>query len=97
MKPRLKKALKIILPLALGVFLIAYSYQMTSPDDRKEILKYIREADPLWVGISMLIGLLSHISRAIRWNYLLEPMGYRPKVRNNVFMVMMASLLRWKR
>ncbi|NNE03222.1 MAG: flippase-like domain-containing protein, partial [Eudoraea sp.] len=43
-----------------------------------------------WVGLSILIGILSHVSRAIRWNYLLEPLGYRPKIRNNIFIILMA-------
>lgn len=81
-----------MLPIALGVFLIWYSYNMTSAEDRQEILKYIQEANPFWVGISVLIGILSHISRAIRWNYLLEPMGYSPKIRNNVMIILIAYL-----
>ncbi|MDG1571690.1 lysylphosphatidylglycerol synthase transmembrane domain-containing protein [Robiginitalea sp. M366] len=92
MSPRLKRALKILLPIALGLFLIGYSYQMTSPEDRSEIVRYIREANLFWVGISVLIGILSHVSRAIRWNYLLEPMGYRPKLRNNILIILIAYL-----
>lgn len=90
MKPAAKKALKTFLPIALGVFLIAYSYQMTSPEDRRQILKYIKEADPLWILLSVGIGILSHLSRALRWNYLLEPLGYRPRLRNNLLIVLMA-------
>ncbi len=90
MKPATKKALKTFLPIALGVFLIAYSYQMTSPEDRRQILKYIKEADPLWILLSVGIGILSHLSRALRWNYLLEPLGYRPRLRNNLLIVLMA-------
>lgn len=45
-----------------------------------------------WVGCSIFIGILSHISRAIRWNYLLEPLGYKPKIRNNVLIILMAYL-----
>ncbi len=70
--------------------MVWYSYSNTSPDDRREIFKYIREADLLWVGISVGIGILSHISRAIRWNYLLEPMGYKPRIRNNVLFILIA-------
>ncbi len=92
MDARLKKALKIILPLALGLFLIGYSYNMTSEEDRRIILKYIRQADPFWLIISLLIGIFSHVSRAIRWNYLLEPMGYKPKLRNNILIILMAYL-----
>jgi len=87
---RLKKLLKIIIPILLGIFLVWYSYSSTSPENRKEIFKYIREADLFWVGISMLIGILSHISRAVRWNYLLEPLGYKPRIRNNIFFILMA-------
>ena len=55
---------------------------ITTPEDRELIFKYIREADLFWVLLSVLIGILSHFSRAIRWNYLLEPLGYKPKLRN---------------
>jgi len=87
---RLKKALKLFLPIALGVFLVWYSYHITSQADRRQIIKYIREADVFWVGVSVLIGILSHISRAIRWNFLLKPMGYHPRVTNNVLIILIA-------
>ncbi len=70
--------------------MIWYSYYNTSTEDRKEIFRYIREADLFWVGISVVIGILSHISRAIRWNYLLEPLGYKPKIRNNILFILIA-------
>ncbi len=65
---------------------------MTSPEDRREIVRYIRQADLFWVGLSVIVGILSHVSRAIRWNYLLEPMGYKPKLRNNIMIILMAYL-----
>ncbi len=40
----------------------------------------------------MLFGLLSHFSRAMRWNLLIEPLGYRPKVLNTFFAVMVMYL-----
>ncbi len=43
-----------------------------------------------WVGLSIFIGIVSHVSRAIRWNYLLEPLGYRPKIINNVFIILIS-------
>ncbi|HMB64576.1 MAG TPA: lysylphosphatidylglycerol synthase transmembrane domain-containing protein [Eudoraea sp.] len=92
MNKNLKKALKIILPITLGVFLLWYLFNSTTPGQRDEILRYIREADPFWVGISIFIGILSHVSRAIRWNYLLEPLGYKPRISNNVFIILTAYL-----
>tara|TARA_R110002051_G_scaffold71624_3_gene129334 strand:+ start:1299 stop:2216 length:918 start_codon:yes stop_codon:yes gene_type:complete len=72
----------------LGVFLVWYSYNSTTPENRKEIIFYIKEADPLYVFLSVLLGILGHISRAIRWNYLLEPLGYRPRLSNNILIIL---------
>lgn len=90
LSPSVKKTLKTILPIGFGVFLIWYSYYSTSAADRAQILKYIKEADALWVLLSVVLGLVGHVSRAIRWNYLLEPLGYSPKIRNNIFIILMA-------
>ncbi len=90
MEARKKRLLKTALPIILGIALVVYSYLITSPEDRTQIVKYIREADPLWIILSLAIGFLSHLSRAIRWNYLLEPMGYQPRLRNNLLLVLSA-------
>ncbi|MEO1012396.1 MAG: lysylphosphatidylglycerol synthase transmembrane domain-containing protein [Bacteroidota bacterium] len=90
MSSRSKKVLKTLLPIFFGLFLVWYWYRSTSTGDREQIFYYIREADLLWVGFSIFLGILSHISRAIRWNYLLEPMGYRPSIVNNVFLILIA-------
>lgn len=70
--------------------MVWYSYYSTSPEEREQILYYITHANPFWVIVSVAIGVLSHLSRAIRWNYLLEPLGYRPKIRNNLFIVLLS-------
>ena len=92
MTKNVKKTLKIVLPIVLGAFLVWYSYNFTTPEARKQILRYIQDADLFWVAISISLGILSHISRAIRWNYLLKPMGYRPRVTNNIFIILIAYL-----
>ncbi|AYN69480.1 UPF0104 family protein [Euzebyella marina] len=92
MKTTLTKILKTLLPIALGVFLVLYWYYSTSEEEIKQIIFYIKNADLLWVGASMILGILGHISRAIRWNCLLQPLGYRPKIINNTFIILMAYL-----
>lgn len=92
MSKGLKHKLKIILPLALGVFLVWYSYSQTTPQDRQLILQNIREANYLWVVFSLFAGLLSHFMRAWRWNLMLEPMGYRPRMGNNLMAILIAYL-----
>jgi len=85
-----KKTLKTILPIALGVFLVWYWYNSTSPDDRELILLNVKKANPFWVSASILIGLIAYVSRAIRWNYMLQPMGYHPKLSNNILIILMS-------
>ena len=86
----LKKFLKIVVPIAFGLFLVWYSYSSTTPEERKQIIHYISNASPFWVALSVVLGILSHVSRAIRWNYLLAPMGYRPKLINNILIVLIS-------
>ncbi len=92
MKKTTKKVLKIILPLFLGVFLIWYSTKSATPQERRELLSNITSAHPGWVLLSMLFGLLSHLSRAYRWKFLLEPLGCKPRFLNSFMAVMVAYL-----
>ena len=87
-KPTLKKVLKIILPLALGVFLMYYSIARMSSVERADMWDAIVTASPIPIAISLVLSILSHLSRAYRWNFMLVPMGYRPKVLNNFLAVM---------
>lgn len=90
MKKKLIKLAKIVLPLSLGVFLIWYSYSNTSAEERKQIYESIKNADYFWVFISLFLGLLSHLSRAYRWNFLLKPLGYQPRFLNSLMAVSIA-------
>ncbi len=92
MHPKLIKILKIILPLALGVFLIWYSITSATPEERQKTLQYISQADLKWVVFSVVMGITSHLSRAYRWRFLLEPMGYSVRLSNS-YMALMAGYL----
>ncbi|WP_034918294.1 lysylphosphatidylglycerol synthase transmembrane domain-containing protein [Gillisia sp. CAL575] len=92
MKKTTIKILKIILPLSLGVFLIWFSIRNSTPLEREELLNNIRSANPIFILISIICGLLSHLSRAYRWKFLLEPLGYKPKFPNSFMAVMVAYL-----
>jgi uncharacterized protein (TIRG00374 family) len=84
------KLFKTLLPIAIGVFLIVYSYLSPPEEIRKEIISYISSANPWFVAASIILALLSHLSRAIRANYLLRPLGYHPSILANFYFVMMA-------
>ena len=82
------KIIKVILPLALGVFFIWYAVYTATPEERQKILQYILQANPFWVFCSVLLGVMAHLSRAFRWNYLLKPLGYQPPLALNFMAVM---------
>ena len=89
-KAKVLAALKTLIPIVIGLGLVAYSYLNTPPSVRQQIFSYITTADPRYVFSSLAMAFLSHVSRAIRWNYLLRPMGYFVGVVPSVFFVFMA-------
>lgn len=92
-KKRLFKILQIILPLFLGVFLIWFSYNKFTPEQIQEIKTYFKQADYRFVLISLLLGLASNLSRARRWNLLIQAMHYRPRFYNSVMAVYITYLM----
>ena len=88
----IKKALKIILPLVLGGFLVWYSLSKVSI---ATLLDYFKEANYWWIALGLFFGLLSHLSRAYRWKFLLEPMGYKPDFGNSTMAVLVAYLVNY--
>ena len=88
----IKKALKIILPLVLGGFLVWYSLSKVS---MATLLDYFKEANYWWIALGLFFGILSHLSRAYRWKFLLEPMGYKPDFGNSTMAVLVAYLVNY--
>ena len=93
MNKKIKKTLFLILPILLGVFLIWYSLSKLSPSDIESIKTSFKTANYWWVLVSLIFGILSHLSRAYRWQFLLEPLGYKPRFANSVMSVLIAYLL----
>lgn len=55
-------------------------------------MPYFKEANYSWIALGMLCGLLSHLSRAYRWKYQLEPMNYTVRFPNSVMAVFITYL-----
>jgi len=83
-KKRFFPILKNTLFFLLGATLL---YLVFKDQDPKLIWHNIKEANFSYLGVSMVSGYLAIISRGIRWNLLLEPAGYKPKVWNSIHAV----------
>lgn len=86
----IKKILKTILPLVLGGFLVWYSLSKISLEI---LIGYFKEANYSWIFLGLFFGILSHLSRAYRWKFMLEPIGFKPKFTNSVLAVLVGYLV----
>ncbi len=87
---QLKSSFKVLIPLAIGIFFIYLTVNTTTPEDRKVIFSYIKDADFRYIILSIFFGIISHLSRAYRWKFLLSPLGYKPRFINSVLAVLVA-------
>lgn len=92
MNKNLKSALKISLSLLLAGLLVWYSLSKTSIS---QLLEYFKNANYFWVGLGVFFGLLSHLSRAYRWRFQLEPMGYNIKLGNSIMAVFATYIINY--
>ncbi|MRT91676.1 lysylphosphatidylglycerol synthase transmembrane domain-containing protein [Ancylomarina sp. 16SWW S1-10-2] len=86
MKKTLSQSIKFLFFLSISAFLfwLIYRGQNTS-----EILKVLKnDVNYFWIFISLTFGLLSHVSRTIRWNMLIESLGKKPRFINTFLAVM---------
>lgn len=93
MKKALLNALKILVPLAVGVWLVYKPYNDLTEEQRSELFTAIRAADLGWLMLAMFIGWLAHVSRGWRWRYLLDPLGYKPGFWNCYHAVMIGYFM----
>ena len=86
----IKKILKTVLPLVFGGFLVWYSISKISVDI---LLGYFKDANYNWIFLGLFFGILSHFSRAYRWKFMLDPLGFKPKFTNSILSVLIGYLV----
>ncbi len=85
--------LKTVLPLALGVYLIWFFFHSMEPAVKDAFYKALREANYFWVFLSLLLSFFALLSRAYRWKYLLEPIGYKTSFWNRYHAIMIGYIV----
>lgn len=91
MKKIVLKILKFIAFFSIGAFIFWLIYKDLDIDRIKSVLK--NEVKYSWVAVSLIIGLLSHISRTLRWGLMIEPIGHKPRFINTFLAVMVGYLM----
>lgn len=78
--------------LGLGLFLVWWSLRGISAADRQQIINTFAAGNYGWLVVSGAFAVLSNISRAMRWQMLIEPVAQRPRFMNTFFAVMIGYL-----
>lgn len=92
MNKRFISILKYLFFLGLGIFLVWWSLPQIPKEKWGDFKKDLATAN-YWLVIPVFVVLaLSHLLRALRWNILMQPMGYKPHITNTFFAVMIGYL-----
>lgn len=91
MKQNIAKTLKFISFFLIGILLFWMVYKDQDISRLKSILT--NDVNYFWVVVSLFLGLISHISRTIRWSLIIEPLGHKPRMLNTFLAVMIGYLM----
>ncbi|UYQ95251.1 flippase-like domain-containing protein [Chitinophaga horti] len=88
----LKNILQSAFFLGIGVLLIWWALRPLTPEQRTDIKNAIFNANYWPIIPAFIIGVFSHLSRAIRWKLLMQPLGYKPRTSSTFYAVMIGYL-----
>jgi uncharacterized protein (TIRG00374 family) len=89
LKKRVLSVIQYLFFLLIGLLLLWMVFRKI---DIREVASQIRLARYEWLLLSMGLGIISHIARAIRWNILINSMGYKTETSTTFYAVMVGYL-----
>ncbi|HEU4717761.1 MAG TPA: lysylphosphatidylglycerol synthase transmembrane domain-containing protein [Bacteroidia bacterium] len=92
MKSNLRQAFQFALFFGLGIGLTYWQFHSLSPEQQDQFFIALRKANYGWMVVAILIGALAHLSRAMRWQLLLSPLGRKAGLGSRWYAVMIGYL-----
>jgi uncharacterized protein (TIRG00374 family) len=89
LKKSVLKTLRYLLFLGLALLLLFFAFKGI---DLKILWNNLVHARYGWVAVPLLFASLAYFSRAYRWSLLIEPLGYKPKLKNTFTSMMVGYL-----
>ncbi|MCX2740498.1 lysylphosphatidylglycerol synthase transmembrane domain-containing protein [Pontibacter anaerobius] len=86
---KLLSFLKYVLLLGVSAFLMWYALKEL---DFQRMWAEFQSADYAWVLVSVVMGVLAYLSRALRWQMQIRPTGYNPPLANTYNAMMLGYL-----
>ena len=93
MKASIRKFLSLTIPLLIGLGIIYYQFTTLSPDELEKIKISFVKADYFYIYLSLFIALFGFWSRAYRWKFALQHLGYHTKFHNDLLTVCVSYLV----
>ena len=88
MKKKIIAIFKYLVFLGIGIFLMWWQLSKMTPVQRLQFRDSLQHANYIIIIPIIIIAILSHISRAMRWKIMIEHMGYHPSTSNTFYATM---------
>lgn len=93
MKANIRKFLTLTIPLLIGIAIIYYQYTTLSPEQIDKIKISFIKANYFYIFLSLIIALFGYWSRAYRWRFAINHLGYQTKLYNGLMAVCVSYLV----
>ena len=93
MKKQIGKFLTVLIPLLIGTGIIYYQFTTLTSEEIEKIKISFEKANYYYILLSLMIACVGYWSRAYRWKFALNHLGYQTKFSNNFFMVCVSYLV----
>ena len=93
MKVSIRKFLTLTIPLLIGIAIIYYQFTTLTAEEIQKIKISFIKADYFYVFLSLFIALFGYWSRAYRWKFALNHLGYQTKFSNGLMSVCVSYLV----
>ncbi len=92
MSKKLRNILQYVVFLGGGLALVWWQLSKMTPEQFAQFKQAITDVRYRFVPLIIIMSLLSHLARALRWRLLMEPLGYHPSVANTFSTTMVGYL-----
>jgi uncharacterized protein (TIRG00374 family) len=93
LKKQIRKWLTVLIPLLIGVGIIYYQFTTLTAEEIEKIKISFEKANYYYILLSLIIACVGYWSRAYRWKFSLNHLGYETKFSTNFFTVCVSYLV----
>ncbi|MFO8128702.1 MAG: lysylphosphatidylglycerol synthase transmembrane domain-containing protein [Bacteroidales bacterium] len=89
MKKKILSVINYIFFLLIGLLFLWLAFRKVNIH---QVLNEILQANYFWIGMAIIAAILSHIVRAMRWNLLINSLGYKTRTSTTFYAVMIGYM-----